>query len=74
MKRCTEQDHKMLMERLINLSEEYSFIRLSYIGTSVMGRPIPIVVLGDEDAKRGVLYVSTPSGLSIGTMCIFLIL
>lgn len=59
MKRCTEQDHKMLMERLINLSEEYSFIRLSYIGTSVMGRPIPIVVLGDEDAKRGVLYVST---------------
>ena len=59
MKKCTELDHKKLMERLINLSEEYSFIRLSYIGTSVMGRPIPVVVLGDEDAKRGVLYVST---------------
>ena len=59
MRNTKELDHKTMSDELINLSKRYEFIKLSYIGTSVMGRPIPIITLGDEDAKRGVLYVAT---------------
>ncbi len=54
-----ELTHERLMERLNELSAKYDFIKLSYIGKSVFDRPIPIITIGEDTAKNGVLYVST---------------
>jgi len=55
----TEYDYEKMAKDLHSLAERYPCIGLSYMGESVLGRKIPIVTIGDENAKRGVLYVST---------------
>ena len=55
----SEYDYDKMMEKLISLSEKHECIGLSYVGNSVLGRKIPIVTMGEESAKKGVLYVST---------------
>lgn len=54
-----EFTHETLMKRLTELSEKYELVRLSYIGKSVFDRPIPVITLGEDTARRGVLYAST---------------
>ncbi len=59
MKYEQELTYDALMERLIFLSKSYEILKLSYIGTTILSRPIPMVTIGDSDAKKSVLYVST---------------
>lgn len=54
-----EYDYSELTKRLNKLSEEYRHIKLSYIGASLMSRPIPAITIGDEGARKGTLYVAT---------------
>ncbi len=48
---------------LKNFLDELSFlhpaVQLSYIGSSVLGREIPLVTLGEQSAEKSVLYVAT---------------
>ncbi|MBQ8163177.1 MAG: M14 family metallocarboxypeptidase [Clostridia bacterium] len=59
MKYEQELTYEALMEKLIFLSKKYEFLKLSYIGTSILSRPIPMITIGESDAKKSVLYVST---------------
>ncbi len=59
MTEIKELTHKELVERLTEITERYDFVKLSYIGRSVLGRAIPVVTIGEDTAKKGVLYVST---------------
>lgn len=54
-----EMDYNRLIESLNLLQENYKEVNLSYIGESVFGRAIPLVMLGDKNATKSVLYVST---------------
>ena len=57
------KNEEITYEKLKNLLSELSFsspaLQLSYIGSSVLGREIPLITLGDESAKRSVLYCAT---------------
>lgn len=39
-------------------AEEYPELEIGYMGTSVLGRGIPMIVLGGEGCKKSVLYVA----------------
>ena len=54
-------DHSALMDRVHRLADTYSFIDLSYIGTSVLDRAIPILHVGS--GKRRLLYVGAHHGM-----------
>ncbi len=58
-----EYDYASLMSELLTLSRENEALRLSYIGNSIMSRPIPLITIGDKSAKKGVLYVATHHAL-----------
>ena len=59
MEYLKELDHKMLLNELNELSSKHDIINISYIGKSILDKDIPLVTLGDEHAKKSVLYVST---------------
>ena len=51
-------DYRYLMDTLQSYSERYPFIGIGYVGTSVLGRGIPMVTLGDScRTSRSVLYI-----------------
>ncbi len=54
-----ELDYKALIEELNKLSSENECVDFSYIGTSLLGRSIPLITLGNKNAQKSVLYVST---------------
>ncbi len=56
-------DYLSLMNTIQFLSDKYPFMGVTYIGTSVLGRGIPMVVLGkgDKDTKS-VMYVGSQRG------------
>ena len=54
-----EFTHKELMEALNELQSYHEELNISYIGESVFCKPIPLVTLGDKNAQKSVLYVST---------------
>ncbi len=54
-------DYAALMERLHGLAEVYPFITLSYIGTSILDRAIPIIHIGS--GSRRILYVGAHHGM-----------
>ena len=54
-----ELDYKALVKELNELSEKYEFFKFTYIGNSLLNRPIPLITLGDDSAKKSVLYVAT---------------
>ena len=54
-----ELDHKSLKETLNHLANDNYVVNLSSIGSSILDKDIPLVTLGDEHAKKSVLYVST---------------
>lgn len=54
-------DHATLMERVHHLADAYPFVTLSYIGSSILDRAIPILDIGKGD--RRVLYVGAHHGM-----------
>lgn len=51
-------DYACLIGMLHALTEKYPFITVSYMGTSLLGRGIPMITLGGERYRaRSVLYV-----------------
>ncbi len=54
-------DYAALMERVHRLADTYPFLTLSYIGTSILDRAIPILHVGD--GNRRVLYVGAHHGM-----------
>ena len=59
---CTRPfDYAALMERLHPLADAYPFVTLSYIGTSILDRAIPILHIGN--GNRRVLYVGAHHGM-----------
>lgn len=66
-------DYRMLMKTLQSLSDKYPFVGITYIGTSVLGRGIPMVTMGDGDAvKKSVLYVGCHHGMEWITSAVLL--
>ncbi len=54
-------DHAALIERVHSLADTYPFVTLSYIGTSILDRTIPILCIGS--GERRVLYVGAHHGM-----------
>ena len=54
-------DYATLMERLHHLANTYSFLNLSYMGTSILDRAIPVLHIGN--GNRRVLYVGAHHGM-----------
>lgn len=54
-----ELDYASLTTELEKLCASSKALRLSYIGNSILLRKIPIITIGDDFAKKSVLYVST---------------
>ena len=54
-------DHATLIERVHHLANTYPFVTLSYIGTSILDRTIPILHIGS--GERRVLYVAAHHGM-----------
>lgn len=50
-------DHALMMEYIDEFSRRYSALGVTSLGTSIMGRSIPVLTLGE--GKRAVLYVGT---------------
>lgn len=59
MEHKKELSYEDLIEKLNEICEKNDFIRMSYIGNTILSKPIPLIELGDEEAKKSVLYVST---------------
>ena len=57
-------DYRCLMNELQELSDRYPFLAVTYMGTSTLGRGIPMVSLGGERGKcKSVLYVGAHHGM-----------
>ena len=54
-------DYGAMMERVHDLADAYPFVTLSYIGTSILDRAIPILHIGS--GSRRVLYVGAHHGM-----------
>lgn len=54
-----ELDYSSLLNELNNLATNYDIVKLTYIGKSILDKDIPLITLGNDTAKKGVLYVST---------------
>ena len=54
-------DYKSLMNRVNKIVDTYPFISLTYIGTSILDRAIPILHIGN--GNRRVLYVGAHHGM-----------
>ena len=56
---CKELGYEDMIKLLDDLSSRSETVKTSYIGNSIMSRPIPLITLGDKNAQKSVLYVST---------------
>lgn len=54
-----EMNYETLKSVLNELTFLHGVAELSYIGNSVLDRPIPMITLGEASAKKSVLYVAT---------------
>ena len=59
MEENKELDYNRMREELDRLCKKYSIFSYDFIGESTLKRPIPIITLGDKNAEKSVLYVST---------------
>ena len=59
MQYLKEMDYLELMKELLELTRKNEILRLSYIGNSILSRPIPLITIGEGTGDRGVLYVAT---------------
>ena len=65
-------DYETMMRCLDALTEEFAFLSVYPMGTSLGGRMIPMVRLGDEHAARTVLYVGAHHGMEWMTTVLLL--
>ena len=69
----SQVDYKTLMNTLQIFSDRYPFVGITYMGTSVLGRGIPMVTMGAARGKcRSVLYVGTHHGMEHITSAVLL--
>ncbi len=54
-------DYEALMKSLSDLTERYKFLKLNYLGNTILGRGIPMLTLGS--GTRQVLYVGAHHGM-----------
>ena len=59
MEHKKELTYEDLISTLNEMCENHDILRMSYIGNSILSKPIPLIEIGDEEAKKSVLYVST---------------
>ncbi|MBQ7907670.1 MAG: hypothetical protein IJ309_06835 [Clostridia bacterium] len=59
MDKNTEPTYEKLRQGLEMLAKENQIVTYSNLGQSLLGRAIPLITLGDRDAKKSVLYVAT---------------
>ena len=59
MDKTRELSYNELIENLTQLSSNHPVVEFSYIGNSILDRPIPLITLGDKNAEKSVLYVGT---------------
>ena len=57
----TQYTNEMMLSELTALARTYSDIKMTTIGHSVMGKPLPALKIGEGDVK--LLYVGTHHGL-----------
>lgn len=65
-------DRIRMMEYLEIFAQRYDFFNVSYLGTSLLGKGIPMIKLGDENAERAVLYVGAHHGMEWITSVVLL--
>lgn len=66
-------DYRALMDTIQLFSERYPFINVTYMGTSILGRGIPMVSLGDGGGKcKSLLYVGCHHGMEWITSIVLL--
>ena len=56
-------DHEAMMRCLDLFTRRYDFLSVYPMGTSLHGRTIPMVRIGNEKASRTVLYVGAHHGM-----------
>ncbi len=64
--------YSLMMEYIDLFSSRYGNMSVSFIGESILGKSIPVVTLGDPEAKKGVLYVGAHHGMEWITSVILL--
>ena len=63
-------DYDVMMRYIDIFVKRYPFICVNYIGSSLMGRSIPVICLGE--GKKGILYVGAHHGMEWITSAILL--
>ena len=63
-------DYDLMMNYVDHFSERYSFMSITSLGQSLMGRSIPMITLGE--GEKSVLYVGTHHGMEWITSVILL--
>ncbi len=64
-------DHKKMMSAVNALGEKYPFLSVTFIGNSILGKSIPMITVGNEEAKN-VLYVAAHHGMEWITSALLL--
>lgn len=64
--------YSLMMEYIDLFSSRYEDVSVSFIGNSILGKPIPAVILGNPESKSGVLYVGAHHGMEWITSVILL--
>lgn len=64
--------HGLMLEYINLFGNRYSDISVTYIGESILGKPIPMVTLGNANADRGVLYIGAHHGMEWLTAVVLL--
>ena len=59
MKQNKELTYQNLIDELNEIASKSEIFSIYYIGQSILSRKIPLITLGDPNAKKSVLYVST---------------
>lgn len=59
MQYFTEMDYSSMMKELLELTRKNEALKLSYIGNTILSRPIPLITIGEGINEKGVLYVAT---------------
>lgn len=64
--------YSRMMEYIDLFSERYPQMSVGYIGESILGKKIPVITLGDSQAKKGVMYVGAHHGMEWITTAVLL--
>lgn len=65
-------DYKTMEEFLSIMTDRYSFMSVTVIGETILGKKIYMITLGSDDAEKGALYVGAHHGMEWITTLILL--